>query len=93
MSSEEEVRNESYTSLEFKFHRACTQLLILQDMIDEIQVRCDRAAAMKRQAFCQNLHFKLSLLKGVWNMYYRYARGKAEELDAMKHQMLAALGL
>ena len=81
----------AYTAMEAKFERACSQLTILNAKISEIQLRYDRAAAVNRRSFRYSLRIQLVELEGVRNMYYQYARGKAEELDHMKQQILESL--
>lgn len=81
----------TYTTMETKFERACSQLTILNAKIAEIQLRYDRAAAVNRRSFRYSLRIQLVELEGVRNMYYQYARAKAEELDHMKQQILEAL--
>ena len=82
---------QAYTAMEVKFERACLQLTILNAKIAEIQLRYDRAAAVNRRSFRYSLRIQLVELEGVRNMYYQYARAKAEELDLMKQQILEAL--
>ena len=81
----------NYTDMETKFERACSQLTILNSKIAEIQIRYDRAAAVNRRSFRYSLRIQLVELEGVRNMYYQYARAKAEELDHMKQQILESL--
>lgn len=81
----------AYTAMEAKFERACAQLTILNAKIAEIQLRYDRAAAVNRRSFRYSLRIQLVELEGVRNMYYQYARAKAEDLDHMKQQILESL--
>jgi hypothetical protein len=82
---------QSYTRLELKFARACEQLKALNSRIADIQLRYDRAAEANRRSFRYNLRIQLVELEGVRNMYYEYAKMKAEELDLLKLEILDSL--
>ena len=81
----------AYTTMEAKFEKACSQLTMLNAKIAEIQLRYDRAAAINRRSFRYSLRIQLVEMEGVRNMYYQYAKTKAEQLDFMKHQILQSL--
>lgn len=81
----------AYTTLEAKFEKACSQLTMLNAKITEIQLRYDRAAAINRRSFRYSLRIQLVEMEGVRNMYYQYAKTKAEQLDFMKQQILQSL--
>lgn len=74
-----------------KFEKACTQLKSLNAKIDQIQLRYDRAAECNQRSFRYNLRIQLVELEGVRNMFYQYAKRKAEELDEMKQQIIEDL--
>ena len=82
---------ERYCSFEVKFEKACTQLKTLNAQIDRIQLRYDRAAESNQRSFRYNLRIQLVELEGVRNMFYQYAKRKAEELDEMKQQIVEDL--
>ena len=81
----------AYSAMEVKFERACSQLTILNSKIAETQLRYDRAASVNRRSFRYSLRIQLVELEGVRNMYYQYARAKAEQLDLMKQQIIQTL--
>ena len=62
---------ETYTKMEVKFEKACTQLKNLNARIAEVQLRYDRAASANRRSFGYNLRIQLVELEGVRNMYYQ----------------------
>jgi len=82
---------EAYTKLEMKFEKACTQLKNLNSKIADVQLRYDRAAASNHRSFRYTLRIQLVELEGVRNMYYQYARVKAEQLDLLKQEIVEAL--
>lgn len=82
---------QEYSAMEVKFEKACTQLKTLNAKIDQIQLRYDRAADANMRSFRYNLRIQLVELEGVRNMYYQYAKTKAEQLDEMKQQIINVL--
>lgn len=82
---------QAYTSMEMKFQSACTQLKALNAKIADIQLRYDRAAGINRRSFRYSLRIQLVELEGVRNMYYQYAKMKAEELDLLKQEIVETL--
>ena len=82
---------EAYMFLEHKFEKACTQLKTLNGKITQTQMRYNRAASVNRRSFRYNLRIQLVELEGVRNMFYMYAKKKAQELDEMKQTILESL--
>ena len=82
---------QAYTSMEMKFQRACTQLKALNAKIEDTQLRYDRAAAVNHRSFRYSLRIQLVELEGVRNMYYQYAKMKAEKLDLLKQEIVETL--
>ena len=80
-----------YSKLETKFEKACSQLKNLNSKIADVQLRYDRAAAANRRSFRYTLRIQLVELEGVRNMYYQYAKMKAEQLDQLKEEIVEAL--
>lgn len=80
-----------YSAMEAKFEKACSQLTLLNAKIAAIQMRYDRAASINRRSFRYSLRIQLVEMEGVRNMYYQYAKTKAEQLDFMKQQILETL--
>lgn len=77
--------------VENKFEKACTQLRTLNAKIADVQLRYDRAASINQRAFRYSLRIQLVELEGVRNMFWQYARKRAEQLDNMKQLILASL--
>ena len=79
---------EAYACMEAKFDKACIPLQMLNSRISDTQERYDRAAAANSRSFRYSLRIQLVELEGV-NMYYQYAKAKAEQLDQMKIQIIS----
>ena len=73
---------------ERRFHRACSQIVLLNRHLDNLQLRYDRAHRDNMRTFRYSLRIKLSALEGVRNMYVEYASMKADELMDLQCQLL-----
>ena len=73
--------------MEVKFKRACTQVVLLNNQLDEWKIRCERAVKAKNQAFGYNLRLKMSVAESVRLMFYEYASRKADEITMLKCQL------
>ena len=80
-----------YIAVENKFEKACAQLRTLNNKITSVQHRYDRAASINQRSFRYSLRIQLVELEGVRNMFWQYARRKAEDLDSMKQIILESL--
>lgn len=69
-----------------KFKKACQQLILLNNQIDGIQVRYDRAAKHSGRVAKYNYRIKLCVVEGVRNMFYEYAVRLADKIDDLRRQ-------
>lgn len=67
-----------------KFTKACSQLKILNNQVQALNVRFRRATKGRRNASRYNLRIRLCVAEGVRNMIYEYALSLAEELDKLQ---------
>ena len=82
---------EDYVAVENKFEKACAQLRTLNNKITNVQLRYERAASFNQRSFRYSLRIQLVELEGVRNMFWQYARKKAEDLDSIKQAILTSL--
>ena len=73
---------------ERRFHRACSQIVLLNRHLDNLQLRYDHAHRDNMRTFRYSLRIKLSALEGVRNMYVEYASMKADEVTDLQCQLL-----
>ena len=78
--------------LDMKFRRACDQILLLNNQIDDLQTRYNRAMKANRRSFRYSLRLQLATLEGVRNMFYEYASRRADELEGLQTQLIEAGG-
>ena len=75
-----------------KFRKACSQVILLNNKIQDAQIRYNRAVTNGQKSFRFIGRLNLATLEGIRNMIYEYAARRADELDAMQDR-LVALGL
>ncbi len=67
-----------------KFRHACSQLILMNNLIDEIEVRYHRAQASERRSYRYILRLRLCTIEGVRNMFYEYAYARADQLEQLQ---------
>lgn len=75
---------------ETRFKRACEQVVLLNDKLDGLQRRYDKAVQENHRSFRYNLRLKMASVEGVRNAYYEYACEKAEEIAELRYYVSAA---
>ncbi len=76
-----------------KFRLSCTQLILINNLIDETEVRYHRAQAAERRSYRYILRLKLCTLEGVRNMFYEYAYAQADVLEKMQLELYEKTGI
>ena len=71
-----------------KFRLSCDQVVLMNNEIEYMQNRYDRAVEVSRRSFRYFLRLKIATMEGIRNMFYEYACRKADELDALHEQLL-----
>ena len=70
-----------------KFQNACAQVLLLNNMVQELQTRYDRAVQDNRRQYRYTLRLRLCTVEGLRNMYYEYACQSADEIEELEESM------
>lgn len=70
-----------------KFQRACAQVLLLNNLVQELQTRYDRAVQDNHRQYRYTLRLRLCTVEGLRNMYYEYACHSADEIEALEESM------
>ena len=76
-----------------KFRMACSQLILINNLIDETEVRYNISQAENHRSYRYILRLKLCSLEGVRNMFYEYAYTKADKLEKMQLELYNKTGL
>ena len=65
-----------------KFYiQSCQQVVLLNNQLDELRLRYQRADAAGNKPSCANLRIQLCVTEGVRDMYYEYASHSMERLN------------
>ena len=70
-----------------KFQRACAQVLLLNNMVQELQTRYDRAVTQNSRQYRYTLRLRLCTVEGLRNMFYEYACHSADEIEVLEGTM------
>lgn len=76
-----------------KFRKACSNLIMINNLIDEIEVRYNRAVAADRRSYRYILRLRLCTMEGVRNMFYEYAYSRADQLEKMQLDLYTKTGI
>ena len=71
-----------------KFRLACKQVVLMNNEIEHIQSRYDRAVSSGHRSFRYFLRLKIATLEGIRNLFYDYASQHADKLDALHLKLL-----
>ncbi|OWF49401.1 hypothetical protein KP79_PYT16601 [Mizuhopecten yessoensis] len=81
----------SLLGAERRFRRSCEQIVLLNQRIEELQVRYDKAKQTSNCPFRYNLRLKLAVVEGLRNVYYDYARGKAKMVADLRQELFGEI--
>lgn len=70
---------------EIRFKRACEQVVLLNDKLEGLQRRYDKARQDDQRTFRYTLRLKMASVEGVRNAYYEYACEKAEKIAELRY--------
>ena len=76
-----------------KFRLSCSQLLLLNNLIDETEVHYNRSKAENRHSYRYILRMKLHTLERVRNLFYEYAYEVADKLETMQLELYRRTGI
>ena len=71
-----------------KFRRACAQIVLLNNEIEALQTRYNRAMKTNRRSFRYSIRLRLATLEGIRNMFYEYASRMADELEELQERVV-----
>ena len=75
------------TDAERKTQVACKQMLLLNDQLDSLKIRYDKAVQTNFSCFRYPLRMKIVAVEGVINMYYQYTVEKQKEVEVLRFQL------
>ena len=78
---------EQILHLDSKFQRACSQVLLLNNLVQGLQRRYDRAVRDNLRTYRYALRLRLCTAEGMRNMFYEYASKMADDIEGMENRM------
>ena len=78
---------EEIKKLEKLFHRAMEQVQLLNNAVDECQLRLDEAGRDCRRGFMRSQHMQLLVLQGTHHMYTMYVTKVDDQICALEDQL------
>ena len=85
---ESEALAAHFITVETSFNKACDQIRLFNDQLDDLQVRLDRAERDRQRSILYSLRIKMSVMEGVRNMVCEYAAQLADDLVQTQCQLL-----
>lgn len=79
-----------YTKLkeaERRTTRACKQMVLLNDKLENLRIRYHRAVSVNFRTFRCPLRMKIVTVEGVLNMFYQYTVAKQKEIEVLKYKL------
>ena len=76
-----------------RFRIACQQLVQLNNLIEELEARYERANSEDLRSFRYSHRLRLCTLEGVRNVMYEWASAEAEELEEMMDRFHQRTGI
>ena len=73
-----------------KFKRACKIVVLLNNKLDGLQQRYNRARGDDRRSFRYNIRLRLCTVEGSRNMFYEYASQRADEMEELQDQLMTS---
>ena len=73
-------------SVTIKFEKACWQIRLLNQQLNDLEMRFKCSAENGNRVYNYNQRIKLCVVEGVRNVYYEYAQRISDRLDALRIQ-------
>ena len=73
--------------MDTKFRKACSQVLLLNSLLNCFQSRYDRAAKDNLRTYRYHLRLRLCTSEGVRNAFYEYATQMADRIETMESRL------
>ena len=75
------------------FRKACSQLILINNLMDELEERYNRALENSRRSYRYILRLRICVLEGVRSAFYDYATKKADELEDIQRTLYLQTGI
>lgn len=82
-----EQQYQRLVSIEKRFLLCCHQITLVDQRLDSLQIRYDRASQARNRTLRYSLRLQIATVEGVRNMYYLYAKIKGAEIAKMRRDL------
>jgi hypothetical protein len=72
---------------ESRFKKGCDQVILLNDRLEGLQRRYNKAREENHRSFRYNLRLRMATVEGVRNAYYEFACEKAEKIAELRYYL------
>jgi len=76
--------------LENKFQQACSQVQILNNLVQDLETRYHRAAVNDMKSHCYLHHLHLATVEEMLSLYRKVATKTAEKIEALANKLQEA---
>ena len=76
-----------------KFKAACSQLIMINNLMDQMDERYNRACENGCKSFRYLLRLRICTLEGVRTAFYEYATKKADKLEELQRDLFVHTGI
>ena len=87
------ARIQHIQDLNRKFRAACSQLILINNLMDQMDERYNRASINGQKSFKYLLRLRICTLEGVRSAFYDYATHKADELEFLQRTLFVHTGI
>ena len=70
-----------------RFKKACQVIVLMNNKLEALQKRYDRARRDDRRSFRYNVRLRLCTVEGARNMIYEYASMRADEMEELQDKL------
>ena len=78
---------EQILDMDAKFQRACRQVVLMNNLVQGLQCRYDKAVKQNMRGYRYHLRLRLCVSEGVRNSFYEYATMMADRIEAMESKL------
>ena len=84
------VQLQELQDVERRFFKCCQQIVLIDQKLDIVQTRYNRADKDNFRSLRYSLRLQLATVEGVRNAYYEYAKSKAQKMAQLRQVLFGS---
>ena len=84
------VQLQQLQDVEQRFFKCCQQIILIDQKLDIVQTRYNRADKDNFRSLRYSLRLQLATVEGVRNAYYEYAKSKAQKMTQLRQVLFGS---